>query len=117
MPDSDDTEYEWEVMVTADVEHTPRVTADSPDDAEDEAAEYIREEYGATPENVTHETELSDGRHQVCVWAERHFYPTATEATEADALEAAKEEVQREHSVQTSDIRGTSARKIREVPA
>ncbi|QCW03590.1 hypothetical protein [Natrinema pallidum] len=109
------TNYEWEVSVTADVEHTPRVDADSADGAEEVARERIEEEYGVTADTIQYETELSDGRHQVCVWTERRLYETVIEPTYADAHEAGKEVITREHAVQTSDIHSVDARRVREV--
>ncbi|WP_121744437.1 hypothetical protein [Natronorubrum halophilum] len=109
------TGWEWEVSVTADIEYTPRVHADSVDEAEETARKQIKEGYGVTVDTVQHETELPDGRHQVCVWAERHLYESVVEAIESDALEAGREQIEREYAVQTSDVHGANARKLREV--
>lgn len=111
------SEYEYEVVVSASVEYTPRVDAESAAQAEHDAQEFVYEEHGALPERTTHETELEDGRHQVCVWANNQFDTTVTAADADEAEREAIEYVCREYDVQTDDVSNANARRLREADA
>lgn len=107
---------EYQVAVWVKREFTPRVNADSKQEAEDEAREFVCMEYGIATRDIqsaTHESVLDDGQHQVSVWAEQEIIETVTAPSEQEAEKEAREYVCMEYGVATRDVKSTNVEAVR----
>lgn len=104
------TANKYEVKVSATVKDTHQIEAESADEAEQKAVDYITEEYGRQPSRYKHKSELFEGKHLVEVWLNRTIYPTVFQSTGVDAEKEAKSIVKDEFEV--SEIDYASARQL-----
>jgi len=112
----DDEQNEYQVAVWVKREFIIQVSADSEQDAKDEAREFVCMEHGIATRDIqsaTHESVLDGGQHQVSVWAKQEIIETVTAESEQSAEEKAREFVCMEYGIATRDIQSTNVEDIR----
>jgi len=113
---TEDEQNEYQVAVWAKRELTPRVAADNPDEAEEEARDHVGREHGISSRDilsVNHEADLGVDGHRVCVWVKQEFVETVTARSEEQAEDEAADYVCMEYSISTRDVKSTNVEAVR----